>query len=83
MEKVHGVLLMTMLKMFIIFSVDNSSTSHTNNRKNNILVLREGPPQSINDSTAASEKKISTTFSKTDTKFCLSLHDNDDEITCM
>ena len=72
MEKVHGVLLMTMLKMFIIFSVDNSSTSHTNNRKNNIFVLREGPPQSINDSTGASEKKI-----------CLSLHYNDDEITCM
>ena len=83
MEKVHGVLLMTMLKMFIIFSVDNSSTSHTNNRKNDILVLREGPPQSINDSTGASEKKISTTFSKTDTKFCLSLHDNDDDITCI
>ena len=37
--------------------MDNSSSSHTDNRKNNILVLGEGRIQDINDSTGAAEKK--------------------------
>ena len=35
----------------VIFGVDDSSSSHTDNRKNNFLVLNEGPTQGINDST--------------------------------
>ena len=41
----------------VIFSVDNSSSSHNDNRKNNFLVLGEGPTQGINDSTGAAGKK--------------------------
>ena len=35
MEKAHGVLVMNLLE---IFRVDNSSSSHTDNRKINFLV---------------------------------------------
>ena len=62
----------------IIFGVDNNSSSHTDNRKNNFLVLGEGPSQGINDSTGSAEKKISINFSKANTKYCLSLHYNGD-----
>ena len=39
-----------------IFSVNNSSASHTDNRKNNFLVLDEGSTYGINDNTGESEK---------------------------
>ena len=39
MEKVHGVLVMT--GNVVIFGVDNSSLSHTNNRKNNFFIVNE------------------------------------------
>ena len=58
------------------FCVCNTSSSHTDNWKNNFLVLGEGPTQGINDSTGVAEKKISINFSKANTKFCLSLHYN-------
>ena len=41
----------------VIFDVDDSSSSHTDNRKNNFLVIGEGPTQGINDSTGTAEKK--------------------------
>ena len=53
------------------------SSSHTDNQKNNFLVLSEGPSQGINDSTDASKKKIS--ISVANTELCLKLHYNDDE----
>ena len=62
----------------IIFGVDNTSSSHTDNRKNNFLVLGEAT-HGINDSTGAAGKKISINFSKVNTKFCLSLYYNGDE----
>ena len=64
----------------VIFGVDNSSSSHTDNQKNNFLVLDKGPTQGINDSTGATEKKISINFSKANAKFYLSLHYSGDEI---
>ena len=39
----------------VIFGVDNSSSSHNDNQKNNFLVLGEGPADDINDSTVAAE----------------------------
>ena len=36
--------------------MDNSSSSHTDNQKNNFLVLGEGSSDSINDRTARAEK---------------------------
>ena len=47
----------------VIFGVDNSSSSHTDNRKSNFLVLAEG----LNDSTGSAEKKISINFNKANT----------------
>ena len=41
----------------IIFGVDNSLSSHTDNLKNDFLILGEGPTFCINGSFGASEKK--------------------------
>ena len=48
----------------LISSVDNSSSSHTDNQKNNFLVLGEVPTQGINDSTGAAEKKFALALVK-------------------
>ena len=63
----------------VIFGADNSSSSHTDNKKKNFLVLGNGPIQGINDITGSTGKKISINFSKANTKFCSSLHYNVDE----
>ena len=63
----------------VIFGVDNSSSSTTNNRKNNFLVLGKGPTQGINDSTGVVEKRFSIIFSKANAKFCLRFYDSGDE----
>ena len=62
----------------IIFGVDNSSSSHSGNWKNNFLVLGEGPTFGINGSFGSPEKRFNINFSKANTKFCLSLHYNTD-----
>lgn len=52
-----------------IFDVDNKSSSHADNRKNNFLVLAEGPTYDINGNFGAAEKKkFSIDFSKAKTK---------------
>ena len=61
-------------KNVIIFGVDNSSLSHADNRKNQFLMLGEGPTYGINGSFGAPEKKFSINVSKAKPKFCLSLH---------
>ena len=40
-----------------IFGIDNNSSSHTDNQKNNLLVLGERPIDGINESTGAAKKK--------------------------
>ena len=65
-------------KSVVIFGVDNSSSSHTHNRKNNFLVFSEGPVHGINGSFGVPEKKFTINFSKANTKCCLSLHYNHD-----
>ena len=47
-----------------IFSVDNSSSSHTDNCKNNLFVLGEGLTYDINGSFGTPEKEFSINFSK-------------------
>ena len=47
----------------LIFGVDKSSSSCTDNLKNNVLVLGEGPTQGITDSTGVAERKFSIYFS--------------------
>ena len=53
----------------IIFSVDNSSSSDTDNHKSGFLVLGEGPTDGINDSIGAADEKFRIYFSKAKTKF--------------
>ena len=81
MEKVHRnvVVARNVARNVVIFGVDYSSLSQTNNRKNNVLVLGKGPTQEINDTTGAAEKKICINICIENTKFCLSLHYNGDE----
>ena len=62
----------------VIFGVDNSSSSHSDNRQNNFLVLGEGPTYVINGRFGSPEKKFSINFTKSNTKFCLSWHYNAD-----
>ena len=57
----------------IIFGVDSSSSSHSDNCKDNFLVLYEEPTC---DSVGTSEQNFSIKFTKAKTKFCLSLHLN-------
>ena len=40
----------------VIFGVDNSSSSHTDNQKNKFLVLSEGDTSGVNGSFVAPEK---------------------------
>ena len=60
----------------IIFGTDMSSSVHANNRTKNILVLGKDFVQGLENTTIYAEKLYSINFSKTDTKFCLSLHYN-------
>ena len=62
-------------KNVIIFGVDMSSSTKTDNRKKDILILSRGPTQVL-ESTLRAEKMYSINFTKTNTKFCLSLHYN-------
>ena len=67
----------------IIFGVDNSSSSHSDNRKNNFLVVDGGQTFRINESFGSPEKKFSINFSKVNTKFCLSFHYNANNSVCL
>ena len=53
-----------------------SSSSHANNKKNNILVLGKDFAQGINGTTIYAEKLYSINFTENNKKFCLSLHYN-------
>ena len=46
----------------VVFGVDNSSSSHTDNRKNDFLVLDEGDTFGINGNFGTSEKLFSITL---------------------
>ena len=62
----------------VIFGVDNSSWCDADNLRNNLLVFVERDTFGINRSFDAPGKIFSIIFSKTNTKFCLSLHCNFD-----
>ena len=54
--------------------VDNSWLYHTNNHKNNFLLLGGQPTDDINEDIGAAHKIFSINFSKAKTIFCLSFH---------
>ena len=53
-----------------------SSSVHANNKRRNILVLGKDFTQGLDNTTIYAEKLYSINFTKTNTKFCLSLHYN-------
>ena len=53
-----------------------SSSVHIDNKKKDILILGERPTQGLNDTTLKAEAKFSINFSRSNRKFCLSLHYN-------
>ena len=66
----------SMGKNVIIFGVDMSSSVHIDNKKKDILVLDLGPTQALDDTTLTAEAQYSINFSRSNRKFCLSLHKN-------
>ena len=59
-----------------------SSSIHANNRTKNILVFGKDFVQGLNNTTIYAEKFHSINFTKTDTKFCLSLHYTGANVIC-
>ena len=58
----------------IIFDGYSSSSSHVDNRKNNFLILVLGPIYGINGKSGSADKRFGINFTKSNIKFCLSLH---------
>ena len=53
-----------------------SSSVHTDNKNKDILIICNGPTQGLDDTTLAAEAEYSINFSRSNRKFCLSLHYN-------
>ena len=60
----------------IIFGVDMSSSTKIDNKGKAILILGNGPTQGLGEHSLSTEKMYSINFTKINTKFCLSLHNN-------
>ena len=58
----------------VIFGVDNSLSFHSDNYKNNFLILGEGPTYGINENFGLPEIKFCISFFKANTTFRFSLH---------
>ena len=63
-------------KNTIIFGVDMSSSVHAYNKNKDIWNLGKGRTQGLGNVLLSPEAEYSNTFSRSDGKFCLSLHDN-------
>ena len=53
-----------------------SSYVHVDNNGKDVLILFEGPTQGVDDTQLIAEAKYSINFSRSNRKFCLSLHYN-------
>ena len=63
-------------KNVIIFGVDMGSSLHVDNKKKDILILRESPTQRLYDTGLTAEKNYLINFAVTRKDLCLSLHYN-------
>ena len=59
----------------LTFGVDMRFSSHIDNKKKDILILRKEPTQGL-EHTLTAEKMYSINFTMTRKKFCLRLHYN-------
>ena len=57
-----------------------SSSLHANNKNKNILILGKGQTKGLDNTSLTAEAKYSNNFSRSDRKFCLSLHYNGSNI---
>ena len=53
-----------------------SSSVHANNKNKDILILGKGQTQGLDNTTLTTESEYSINFSRSQRKFCLSLHYN-------
>ena len=53
-----------------------SSSVHIDNKKKDILILGKGPTQGLDNTMLTAEAQYSINFSRSNSKFCLSLHYN-------
>ena len=60
-------------KNIVIFGLDNSLSVHVDNRKKNILVLGERPPDGLDDTTITAEAKCSVNISNHRNKICTTM----------
>ena len=58
----------------LIFGADLTNSSHANNRKNNILVLRKDFSRGVDGTTIYAEKLYSINFTENNKNFCLSFN---------
>ena len=63
-------------KNVVIFGVDISSSVHIDNKNKDILILGKGPTQGLDYTNLKAEADYSVNFSRSQRKFCLSLHYN-------
>ena len=56
--------------------VDISSSVHIENKGKDLLIPGKGPTQGLDDTTLTTEAQYSINFSRSNRKFCLSLHYN-------
>ena len=63
-------------KNVIIFGVDMSSSTKIDTKGKDILIAGKGLTQGLGEHSLSAEKMYSINFTKVNTKFCLSLHDN-------
>ena len=64
----------SMGKNVIIFGVDMCSSVHIDNKRKDILILGIDPTQGLDDTTLIAEAQYSINISRSNRKFCLSLH---------
>ena len=55
---------------------NNKNNNNNNNNKKDILILGKGPIQGLDDTKLTAEAQYSINFSRSNRKFCLSLHYN-------
>ena len=64
------------VKISLFFGVDMDSSLHIENKEKYILNIGIGPTQRLDDTTLTAEVQCSINFSRSNRKFCLSLHYN-------
>ena len=73
----------SMGKNVIIFGVDMISSVHIHNNKKYILILGIGVTQALDETILTAEVQYSLNFSRSNRKFCLSLHYNGATVFCL